>query len=107
MTMGSRWITFALVGAIGYMLAVTFNWPAFAYYPLLNHFSLDLKLPAKTSGPSMLYYGWIVTAAAAALALAFVVPKSIAAKIPSALGWIVPLILIVYTFIYCGHWFTA
>ena len=78
MTMGSRWITFALVGAIGYMVAVTFNWPAFAYYPLLNHFSLDLKMPAKTSGPGMMYYGWIV-----------------------------PLILIVYTFIYCGHWFTA
>ena len=34
----------------------------FAYYPLLNHFSLDLKMPAKTLRPvGMMYYGWIVT----------------------------------------------
>jgi len=107
MTQNARWTVFALTGAVVYMLAVTFNWPAFAYYPLLNHFSLDRALPAKTSGPSMLYYGWIVTAAAAAAVLALVVPKSLAAKIPPAAGWIVPLLLIVYTFIYCGHWFTA
>jgi hypothetical protein len=107
MTQGSRWITFAYVAAIGYMLAVTFNWPAFAYYPLLNHFDLDLKLPAKTNGPVMLYYGWIVTSAAAGLVLAFAVPKSLTAKIPPALAWIVPLLLVIYSFIYCAHWFTS
>jgi hypothetical protein len=107
MTHGSRWIAFAYVGAIGYMLAVTFNWPVFAYYPLLNHFDLDPKLPAKTSGPSMLYYGWIATSAIAGLLLAFAVPKGVAARIPTAFAWIVPLLLVVYTFIYCGHWFTS
>jgi hypothetical protein len=105
MTKQSALTVFALVGAITYMLAVTFNWPAFAYYPLLNHFSLDRALPAKTSGPSMLYYGWIVTAAAAALVLALLVPRAIGRKLPVALGWIVPLVLIVYTFIYDRNWF--
>jgi hypothetical protein len=105
MTKQSALTVFALVGAITYMLAVTFNWPAFAYYPLLNHFDLDRALPAKTSGPSMLYYGWIVTAAAAAVILALLVPRSIGNKLPAALGWIVPLVLIVYTLIYDRHWF--
>ena len=98
-------MVFALVGAIAYVLTYTFNWPAFAYYPLLNHFSLDRALPAKTSGPSMLYYGWIVTAAAAALIAALIVPRSIAAKLPASLGWVVPLLLMIYTLIYDRHWF--
>ena len=105
MSKQSALTVFALAGAIGYVLAFTFNWPAFAYYPLLNHFDLDRALPAKTSGPSMLYYGWIVTAAVAALVLAFLVPRAIGAKLPASLGWIVPLVLILYTFVYTRHWF--
>jgi hypothetical protein len=105
MTRQNSLIVFALVGAIGYVLAYTFNWPAFAYYPLLNHFSLDRALPAKASGPAMLYYGWIVTAAAAGLIAALIVPRSIAAKLPASLGWIVPLLLMLYTLAYDRHWF--
>jgi hypothetical protein len=105
MTRQGSFVVFSLVGAIGYVLAYTFNWPAFAYYPLLNEFHLDRALPAKTSGPSMLYYGWIITAAAAALVLALLIPRGIAAKLPARLAWIVPLVLIVYTFAYDRHWF--
>jgi len=95
---------FALVGAIGYVLAYTFNWPAFAYYPLIKQFHLTHDLP-KNAGPAMLYYGWIATAAIAAVILAFLVPKSIAAKLPPALGWIVPILLVIYTCIYDRNWF--
>jgi hypothetical protein len=104
MTKHVSYITFALVGAIGYVLAYAFNWPVFAYYPLIKEFHFAHTLPA-SAGPAMLYYGWITTAAIAALILALVVPRSIAAKLWPGLGWLVPLVLILYTFVYTRHWF--
>ncbi len=57
--------------------------------------------------PAMLYYGWVVTCEAAGIVLAFAMPKSVTAKLPLALAWIVPLVVVLYTFYYCAHWFTG
>jgi hypothetical protein len=97
---------FGFVGVITYALAVTYNWPAFAYYPLIKQFSWTHDLP-KASGPAMLYYGWMATTLIPALILAFAVPGALSRKLPAALGWIVPALGVIYMFIYCAHWFTS
>ena len=53
----------------------------------------------------MMYYGWIATAAIAGLVVAAIVPNKIAAKLPSAVAWVVPLLLIAFTLVYEKHWF--
>ena len=89
----ARYAVFSLVSTVVYVLAYNFGWQAFRYYPLLNRVSLD-PLPAKESGPAMMYYGWMATAAIAGLVVALIVPPKYAAKLPSAVAWVVPLLLV-------------
>lgn len=104
MTAHARLTVFTLVSTVVYVLAYNFNWALFRYYPLLNTVSLD-ALPAKTSGPTMMYYGWMATALIAGLAAAAIVPGKIAARLPSAVAWVVPLLLVAFTLVYEKHWF--
>ena len=104
MTAHARFAVFSLVSTVVYVLAYNFGWQAFRYYPLLNRVSLD-PLPAKESGPAMMYYGWMATAAIAGLVVALIVPPKYAAKLPSAVAWVVPLLLVAFTLVYEKHWF--
>jgi hypothetical protein len=104
MTQQSRFAVFSLVSAVVYVLAYNFGWQLFRYYPLLNKVTIA-ALPAKESGPTMMYYGWFGTAALAGLAAALIVPAKYAAKLPSAVAWIVPLALVAFTLVYEKHWF--
>jgi len=104
MTAHSRFAVFSLVSTVVYVLAYNFGWQAFRYYPLLNRITLD-PLPAKESGPTMMYYGWMATALIAGLVAAAIVPNKIAAKLPSAVAWVVPLLLVAFTLVYEKHWF--
>jgi hypothetical protein len=104
MTQHARFAVFSLASAFVYVLAYNFGWQLFRYYPLLNKITIA-ALPAKESGPTMMYYGWIGTAALAGLAVALIVPNKIAAKLPSATGWVVPLLLVAFTLVYEKHWF--
>jgi len=104
MSIHSRFAVFSLVSTVVYVLAYNFGWQAFRYYPLLNQVSID-ALPAKTSGPTMMYYGWMGTALIAGLIVAAIVPNKIAAKLPPAVAWVVPLLLVAFTLVYEKHWF--
>jgi len=104
MTAHARLAVFSLVAMTAYVLAYNFNWALFRYYPLLNQVSLE-ALPAKSSGPTMMYYGWIATAAIAGLIAALIIPPKYAAKLPSAVAWVVPLLLVAFTLVYEKHWF--
>jgi hypothetical protein len=104
MTQHARFAVFSLVSTFVYVLAYNFGWQLFRYYPLLNRVTIG-ALPAKESGPTMMYYGWMGTAALAGLAVALIVPNRFAARVPSATGWIVPLLLVAFTLVYEKHWF--
>jgi hypothetical protein len=110
-----RCVVFSLVSTVVYVIAFYTAKPqlqAFRYYPLLNRISLD-ALPAKESGPAMLYYGWMTTALIAGLVVTLIVevilrligPSNITVKPPAALSWVVPLLLVVFTLVYEKHWF--
>ena len=104
MITNARLVVFSIVSAIVYVLAYNFGWQAFRYYPLLNQISIE-ALPAKSSGPTMMYYGWMGTALIAGLVVALIVPTKIGAKLPAAVAWVVPLLLVAFTLVYDKHWF--
>lgn len=85
--------TFTLVVGISYAAAVYLNWPLFRYYPLIKRFSLH-DLADRSYGPAMNWYGWMATAAIPAVLVAAVVPKQLGDRIPAAILWVVPFIML-------------
>src|SRR5215210_7071586 len=89
---------FAASFAVIYVLAVEFNWAVVTYHPRLGEWEWLTK-PAKT-GPTMYWFGWIITAfvAAAAISLA-ALPVTGRWAPPVWIGWSVPLV-IMFVFVY-------
>jgi len=95
---------FTLVFGIGYAVAVYVNYPLFRFYPLVMRFSLhDLVDPSL--GPAMSWYGWIATAAVPALLVAAFVPKRVGDRIPAAVFWIVPFVMLLAGWYRERDWF--
>src|ERR1700694_1110068 len=68
-----RLMVFSLVACIAYTLAYYFDWPLFQYYLEENRFHFTVQPPS--SGPPILWYGWLATAVLAGAAFALVVPR--------------------------------
>ena len=83
---------FTLVFGLGYAIAVYINYPLFRYYPLTGQFSLHDLVDASL-GPAMSWYGWMAVGAVPAVLLAVIVPNRIGDRIPSAVFWIVPVVM--------------
>lgn len=97
---------FTLVCGIGYAAAVYINYPLFRYYPLTGRFSFeDLKDP--TLGPAMSWYGWMAVGAIAGLIVAALVPKRLGERIPNAVFWILPFVILIAGWIREREWFAA
>lgn len=66
--------TFAIAFGIAFTLLYTvferLNWPLFTYQPAVGKLYFWLHRPLSGEGPPMYWYGWIVLAAASALAVA-------------------------------------
>ncbi len=93
-------ITFAVAYAIIYIFAVEQNWALFSYHPATGTFgTLTTRAPA---GPTMFWFGWMLTAAlgaAVAAAIVSFVPEGISKRIWPGLSWAVPVCVIV-AFVY-------
>jgi hypothetical protein len=63
-------ITFGIAFALLYTVFERLNWPLFTYHPVLG--VVDFWRQPAGVGPPMFWYGWIVLAGAAALAVALV-----------------------------------
>jgi hypothetical protein len=88
-------VVFAPAYAIIYVLAVFNNWALFTYAPATGEFG-PLLTPA-TVGPSMYWYGWIVTAVLSGGAIAGLcafLPEPVTRRIPACIAWAVPIIVI-------------
>ena len=95
---------FTLVFGLGYAIAVYIDHPLFRYYPLVQRWSLR-DIATQALGPAMSYYGWIGIAAIPAALLAVLIPNRVGDRIPAAVYWIIPLIML---FAGCYHertWF--
>jgi hypothetical protein len=103
-TSKSSFKIFSILFGVIYTLAFYLNWNVFKYYPKLGEFHLA-AMPAKTAGPPINWYAWVVIAALASAVIAFLVPRKLAERLPPALSWQIPALLLIVVFIYEKRWF--
>ena len=100
-------ITFAAVFAAAYYVVLIKNWPLFSYGPAVGEWTLFNH--GASDGPTMYWYGWIVTSAIVAAvigALASLVPEQASRRLWSDFAWLVPLGAIVAVFHLLFGYFT-
>jgi hypothetical protein len=108
-----RWIRalpiFSIAFPLLYLPVMYYNLPVFTYVPKLRAFHLLRYAPPPVEGPGMFYYGWLLTAgigAAVIAAAALSMPEKSAARIPSTLAWLAPLVVLVFLLDILSPWFT-
>lgn len=97
----SRWSSFALVFGVSFAILYTIcdmaALPLFTYHPGTDRIDAGFAKARPDEGPAMYWYGWIASSALGATvlgALAALLPASLRQKIPPALAWIVPVVLL-------------
>ncbi len=99
---------FAGVFASVYIASFLNSWTLFRYYPLTGQLTTE-DLP-RTAGPAMGWYAWIVqgfVVAAIAAAIALLLPRHLTDRAWPALGGLLSLLVVVYTFYVEWHWFVG
>jgi hypothetical protein len=99
----ARGMIFSLVACATYTLAYYFDWSLFQYYLAENSVHFAPQDPA--SGPPILWYGWLATAALTGTVGAIIIPPRLVARLPADIVWLFPILLIVAALIYEKRWF--
>jgi hypothetical protein len=94
---------FSTLFGIVYFVAFYFSWSPFLYYPEHGTFHIAQQLPS--AGPPILWYGWFTVAAVVSGVVAVIVPAQLVRKVPPAVFWIVPALVLLVVFFYEKRWF--
>jgi hypothetical protein len=94
---------FSVLFGIVYIACFYYDWGLFKYYPITGEFSY-VRLPP-SSGPAILWYGWLGAAAVLSAAVALAVPRKVADRMWDGLLWVVPTALLTGILIYEKRWF--
>lgn len=89
-------IVFAITYAIVYFLAVRNNYALFTYHPVLGEIAWGVE--KSRDGPAMYWYGWMSTAALAALgatSVAALLPARLLQRLWSGWTWVAALVVLV------------
>jgi len=110
----SRLGTFALVFgicfAILYVVCDMAALPMFTYHPGTDRIDPGFAPARRDEGPAMYWYGWIANSALGAFVLGLVaamLPEKIGRRIPLALAWVVPVVLLpalIYSLKFYWRW---
>ena len=110
----SRFGIFALVFGISfailYVVCDMASLPMFTYHPGTDRIDPGFAPPRRDEGPAMYWYGWIANSALGASVLgllAALLPEKIRGKIPLALAWITPVVLlpvVIYSLRFYWRW---
>jgi hypothetical protein len=110
----SRFGAFALVFGICfgilYVVCDMAALPMFTYHPGTDRIDPGFALPRRDEGPAMYWYGWIATSALGAFVLgllAALLPEKVRGRIPLALAWVVPVVLLpvlIYSLKFYWRW---
>jgi hypothetical protein len=110
----SHWGTFTLVFgicfAILYVVCDMAAWPLFTYHPGTDRIDLGYASARRDEGPAMYWYGWLASSALGATTLgglSALLPEKIRGKIPLALAWVVPVMLLpvlIYSLMFYWRW---
>jgi hypothetical protein len=99
----AKLIVFSMLFIVVYTLCFFFNVALFKYYPMVREFHVDSQ--GKAAGPPISWYGWLAVAALVSGAVALAVPGRLASRIPPAVSWVVPLVVLVTVLVYEKRWF--
>lgn len=103
-------LVFAIVFPVSYVVCDMARLPLFTYHPGTDIFEWGWVKARRDEGPAMYWYGWLVTSTLVSTvlgALAGVLPQRITERVPMALAWIVPLLLLpvlIYSLKYYWRW---
>ena len=110
----SRWGTFTLVFgicfAILYVVCDMAALPLFTYHPGTDRIDLGYASARLDEGPAMYWYGWLASSALGATilgGLTALLPEKSRDKIPLALAWVVPVVLLpvlIYSLMFYWRW---
>ncbi len=110
----SPWGTFTLVFGISfailYVVCDMAALPLFTYHPGTDRIDLGYAPARRDEGPAMYWYGWLASSslgAAILSVLAALLPDKIRGKIPLALAWVVPVVLLpvlIYSLMFYWRW---
>jgi hypothetical protein len=110
----SRLGTFSLVFGVGfaflYVVCDIAALPMFTYHPGTDRIDPGFALARRDEGPAMYWYGWIATSALGASILGFLaslLPGMARSRIPMALAWVVPVVLLpvlIYSLKFYWRW---
>ncbi len=107
---GTFALVFGISFAILYVVCDMAALPMFTYHPGTDRIDLGFTRPRRDEGPAMYWYGWIANSALGAAILgllAAMLPEKIRGKIPPALAWIVPVVLLpvlIYSLRFYWRW---
>ncbi len=102
MDLASACKVFSTVFGIAYFVAFYFSWSPFLYYPEQGTFHIAQQLPS--AGPPILWYGWLTVATVVSGVVA-IVPAQLVRKLPPAVFWVVPALVLLVVFFYEKRWF--
>src|SRR5258706_14726216 len=94
---GTFALVFGISFAILYVVCDMAALPMFTYHPGTDRIDPGFTPPRRDEGPAMYWYGWIANSALGASILgllAAALPEKIRGKIPLALAWVVPVVLL-------------
>ena len=94
---GAFALVFGIVFAVLYVVCDMAALPLFTYHPGTDRFDWGFAPARRDEGPAMYWYGWLASSAlgaALAGAVAAVLPAALRSRIPPALAWIVPVVLL-------------
>jgi hypothetical protein len=103
MSQRSRLATFSIAACIAYTLAYYFDWPLFSYD--LEQHSIRFLGGENPNGPSIMLYGWVITAVLIASIVAVLLPRGATSRLPPDLLWLVPLASAFAAILYELRWF--
>jgi len=76
----------------------------FRYYPVLGSFSRT-PLPLAEAGLPINWYSWLLAAFLVSLAGMFIVPRSLAERLPHSWVWGIAVVVLVGIMVYERRWF--
>jgi hypothetical protein len=107
---GSFSLVFGICFAIFYVVCDMAALPMFTYHPGTDRIEFGFARARPDEGPAMYWYGWIANSALGASilgGLATLLPEKIRGKIPLALAWVVPVLLLpvlIYSLKFYWRW---
>ena len=107
---GAFALVFGICFAILYVVCDMAALPMFTYHPGTGRIDLGFARAVRDEGPAMYWYGWLATSALGAAilgGLAALLPGQIRSKIPLALAWVVPAVLLpvlIYSLMFYWRW---